>query len=164
MNCIILMGPRQWGEDHLNFVGKNGTTSMQYSAIVSPAVINKLEEKRGEFFELYVYVPKRYNCAGKTDVYFGPGKIEFKGRVIDFKISQTPIPSPWETIDGPRPYDKYDSFEYEFWFKLDSLEICDLDIDRFEIFSKDGSVKCYTVTDFARQWRGKIVFANSPSY
>jgi hypothetical protein len=105
----------------------------------------------------------KFLSAGKTEIYFGSGKIEFKGRVIDFKISRTPIPSPWKTIDGPRRYDKYDSFKYEFWYKLDSLEICDLDINRFEIFLKNGSIKRYTVTDFARQWRGKIVFANSPS-
>jgi hypothetical protein len=163
MNCIILMGPRQWGEDHLNFISKNGTTSMQYSAIVSPVVINKLEEKRGESFELYVYVPKIYNCAGKTNVYKGSGGIEFKGRVIDFRISHTPIPSPWKTVDGPKPYDKYDSFEYQFWFKIDSLESCNLDISKFEIFSKNSAIKKYTVTNFARQWRGKIVFANLPS-
>lgn len=164
MDCIILIGPRQWGEDHLNFAERNVTTSMQYSAIVSSAVINRLEEKRGEFFGLYIYVPKRYNCAGKTDVYFGSGKIEFKGNVVDFRVSKTPIPSPWKTLAGPRAYDKHDSFEYEFWFNLDSLEICDLDINQFEIYSKGGTLRRYTVADFARQWRGKITFAKSPTY
>ena len=163
MDSIILIGPRQWGEDHRGFIKINGATAIQYSAIVSSAVVNKLEEKRGECFELYIYVPKRYNCAGKTNVYLGSGKIEFRGNVIDFKVSETPIPSPWKTLDGPRGYDKHDSFEYEFWFKLESLEICDLDINQFEIYSKGGTLKRYSITDFARQWRGKIVFANSPT-
>ena len=162
VNSIILIGPRQWGEDHQAYLRKNKTTSIQYSAKVSRHVENRLNQFRGTAFRLYIYVPKKYTCDGKIPSYLGSGKVEFRGRVIDFRVSRTPIPSPWPTINGPMRYDKFQSFQYEYWFRVDVLENCDLEISEFEIELTNRSLRNYSVDEFARIWRGNIVFAIEP--
>ena len=116
----------------------------------------------GPAFRLYIYVPKIYTCDGKTPSYPGSGKVEYRGHVIDFRVSRTPIPSPWSTINGPMPYDKYRSSQYEYWFRVDTLENRDLEINEFEICLANESLRNYSVAEFARIWRGSIVFANQP--
>lgn len=161
-NSIILIGPRQWGKDHQDYLRTNGMTSMQYSAKISRNVEDRLNQLHGTPFGLYIYVPKIYTCDGKIPPYLGSGKIEHKGQVIDFRVSRIPIPSPWPTINGPMRYDKYHQFQYEYWFKVDKLENCDLGINKFEICLTNGLLRRYSVSEWARIWRGNIVFANAP--
>lgn len=164
---IILRGPKAWAEDHQSFIKNdgNGMTTLQYSAQVGQGTIKRLEELKRKFgnFDLYIYVPKKFDCGGRTKkIYRGNGRVEFKGKVIDFRISKTPTECPWPTVKEPKDYDRYKDKKYEYWFKVNSLEDYEKDIKEFEIFpasARGGSAR-YTIKTFARAYRRAIAFAS----
>jgi len=161
-NTVILIGPRQWGEDHIRFVQKNGSSALQYSARVSNKVITRLRNIVCKRSYAYIYVPKRYKCGDRNLSIKGSGKLEFCCEIIDVKISTDRISPPWPTINGPMYYDKYQDFRYEFWFRVKHLSPCNLDISSAKIVLSDGTVKTYQIESFARSWRGTIAFAIKP--
>jgi hypothetical protein len=156
-NAIILIGPKQWGEDHLDFISKNGFSSLQYS--VKRTAISKLKIMNPAEFSLYIYVPKRYMCGEKKRSIKGSGRVQFVGKVTGISITYDRIPSPWRTVDGPKWYDMHQDFKYELWFKVTSLDRCDLDIGRIPIVRKDGSKKTYSRKEFTRTYRRSIPLA-----
>ncbi len=154
------MGPKQWGEDHLDFILKNGFSSLQYSVkrtTISNAK-SRLKIMNAAEFLLYIYVPKVYTCGKRNLSIKGSGRVEFVGKVTDIRITYHRIPSPWLTVDGPKPYDMHQDFKYESWFKVKSLDRCDLDIGHIQIVLKDGSIKTYSRKGFST-WRRRIAFA-----
>jgi len=163
-NAVILIGPRQWGKDHLAFAKKNGSSALQYSARVSKNVNKRIRNIVSQSPNPYVciYVPKKYTCGGEKVPIPGSGKLEFCCDIIDFVGSEYRIRSPWPTINGPRYYDIYDKdkdFKYEFWFRVKHLSSCNLDISSVPIVLADGTIKTCQPQDFTLSWRRKICFA-----
>lgn len=149
--ALILMGTKQWGEDHLDFISQNGFSSLQYS--VKRTEITKLKTMNAAGFSLYIYVQKLYKSVK------GSGTVQFVGKLTDISITYDRIPSPWRTVNGPKWYDMHQDFKYELWFKVTSLDRCDLDIGRIPIILKDGSKKTYSREEFTRIYRHSIPLA-----
>ncbi len=160
-NAVILIGPKKWGEDHAKFARKNGSSALQYAANVSDNVHNRLKNiaSKSPYAYIYIYVPKRYKCGDRNLSIPGSGKLEFCCEIVDVESSRDRIRSPWPTINGPKKYDKYPDFRYQFWFRIKRVSSCNLDISAVDIVLSDGTVRTYQTESFTRIWRGKIAFA-----
>lgn len=156
-NSIILIGPRQWGQDHLAYFYKNRTTSIQYSAKISDNTKIRLRKMLIDGFRLFIYVPKNYKCKGIP--FYGSGTIEFSGDVENCRFSEVKQRSPWNTVDGPKNYDINDDFQYEFWFKMSNFSQCNKKIEDFELELSTGEIKKYDIIGFTRSFRKTIPFA-----
>ncbi|MCX5698667.1 MAG: hypothetical protein NTX01_03085 [Candidatus Omnitrophica bacterium] len=167
-DCIILRGPAIWAEQHKNFLNGNKTTAMQYSAVTSQEVKERLSKliSRGPFW-LYVFVPKRYTCGGRLKPpieRLGKVPVLYRAQVIEYKISEVPrkCPTEWPTISGHRYYDMNQSFEYKYWFKVNLIEGCNLEIDAFSVYKRDGTPSNYSSTVFPQVFQRFIAFAQHP--
>lgn len=156
MQGLLMIGPREWGNDHYERLKKHPFTAMQYSA-------RNLNDARSRLpllakpFPLFVYTPKNYQ--GRPN---GSQTVEFACRVLDYRISNIPITSPWPTINGAQWYDKYQDFKYELWFKVDLIQKCNLPIPDFVFHKKNGTDSNYdTIKEFISPARGNILFASS---
>jgi hypothetical protein len=108
-------------------------------------------------FPLFVYTPQKYQNRPN-----GSQKIEYVCRVVDYEMSDYPITSPWPTVDGPFWYDKNQNLKYEFWFKVDLIQKCNMEVTEFNFYLRDGTVRQYdSVAAFIGPARGQILFVSS---
>lgn len=155
MKGILMIGPREWGDDHYKHLEKRDTTAIQYSAHNFTDAQTRLS-LLPKPFPLFIYTPKNYQNLPN-----GSQTIEFACRVIDYKLSYVPMKSPWPTIPGPKWYDKKKDFKYEFWFNVDLIQKCNLKATDFVFHRSNGSNVTYeTVAKFIGPARGKILFAS----
>ncbi len=156
MKGILVIGPREWGNDHQQRLEEKSSTAMQYTARNLKDAQQRLS-LLAKPFPLFVYVPKKYHGTPN-----GSQTIEFACRVVDCQVSSTVIASPWPTIKGPQPYDEHDNFKYEFWFKVDLIQRCTIPVTEFVYHKMDGSEAIYdTVAKFIGPARRKIMFVSS---
>ncbi|HTW92202.1 MAG TPA: hypothetical protein VMH22_10890 [bacterium] len=162
---VILIGPKQLGEDHAQYCREHGSTAIQYSASVQGWVVRRLQEMPRPF-NLYIYVPKRYTCNGRAEhSSWGVGWIEYRAEIVDFSVDRNRQASPWPTIAGPNWYDKHQDrgFRYEYWFKAKAVVTERHQSEEFDVELKDRTTRRYCGGSFGSTWRrGAIVFARTP--
>ncbi len=156
MRGILMIGPREWGNDHYEYLKTHAVTSLQYSAQNIQDSQTRLRQLTKPF-PLFIYTPKKYR--NKPN---GSQKVEFACRVIDYEISKTPISSPWPTVPGPKWYDKKKNFKYEFWFKVDFIQKCEIFVTDLDFYKSDGTkIRYKSLAEFSLPARGKILFFSS---
>jgi hypothetical protein len=143
MKGIMVIGPREWGNDHREWLRHNPFAAMQYSAQNLRDAGDRLQWLALPF-PLFVYVPYKYRNTPN-----GSGTVEFVCRTLAYEAAYPRQPSPWPTIDGPKWYDQYS----------DLIEKCSIPVTDFVFHRKDGFEHTYdSVRAFIGPAHGKILF------
>lgn len=156
MEGILMMGPRQWGIDHMEWLKDHPFTAIQYSARNLDDALDRLP-RLARPFSLFIYTPRKYR-----NVPDGSGEVEFACRVLEYRASHSRTISPWPTLDGAKPYDDHPDFKYEFWFKVDLVQKCSIPVTKFVYHWRDGRDSTpRTLAEFSGPARRKILFVSS---
>jgi hypothetical protein len=156
MGNILVIGPQIWCEDHRTWLNTHEFTSMQYSIDTKyvPGIKRRLQDAQLPFY-MFVYIPKLYRS------FKGSGSIDYVCRVVDVKLSETRIRSPWPTFSLDSTYGKTPDDRYEFWFKVDGIQQVTNLFDLFTFINKDDShIKYANLHSFIGAARGRVLFTS----